>query len=122
MEVKAGIGARPMAKLAHLAESIAFALLLSTIAALLGIVLLTTRPLHGTTDFMRSGEKGSGAVNFKIGDCVRDCVSGATGSVVYIYSEPEIKNEIIAVLFDRDEAPLAVSVDCIEEIQGRPRK
>jgi len=122
MEVKAGIGARPMAKLAHLAESIAFALLLSTIAALLGIVLLTTRPLHGTTDFMRSGEKGSGAVNFKIGDRVRNCVSGATGSVVYIYSEPEIKNEIIAVLFDRDEAPLAVSVDCIEEIQGRPRK
>jgi len=111
-----------MAKLAHLAESIAFALLLGTIAALLGIVLLTTRPLQGTTDFMRSGEKGSGAVNFKIGDRVRDCVSGATGSVVYIYSEPEIKNEIIAVLFDRDEAPLAVSVECIEEIQGRARK
>jgi hypothetical protein len=50
---------------------------------------------------------------FRIGNRVVDKQSGETGVVIYVYLKPELKGEIVAVHFDSDEVPLAVSVDSV---------
>jgi hypothetical protein len=54
---------------------------------------------------------------FEVGDVVQDRQDGTIGKVVYLYKEPEIRNEIIAVWFRDDAAPLAVPIDSIKLVR-----
>jgi hypothetical protein len=50
---------------------------------------------------------------FRIGNRIVDKQSGEFGIVIYVYREPELKGEIVAVRFDGDEVPLAVPIDSV---------
>jgi hypothetical protein len=57
--------------------------------------------------------------NFHVGDRVEDKETHKRGRVTFVYSELELKGEVIAVLFDdRDEA-LAVPADSIRKVAQR---
>jgi hypothetical protein len=54
---------------------------------------------------------------FEVGDRVRDR-DGRAGRVVYRYAHRELRDEIIAVWFENDPAPLAVPIDTIKLIKA----
>jgi hypothetical protein len=56
---------------------------------------------------------------FKIGDRVEDPDSHRAGSIVHIYHEPEIRDELVAVRFDDHDTPLAVHVNDVHKLKGR---
>jgi hypothetical protein len=57
--------------------------------------------------------------NFRVGDRVEDKDTHKRGRVTFVYSDLELKGEVIAVLFDgRDEA-LAVPADSVRKVSTR---
>jgi len=60
----------------------------------------------------------------RLGTRVKDRETSKTGSVVHIYDDPKIRDEIVAVLFDDESVPLAVHVDDLARLpikrRGRP--
>ena len=57
--------------------------------------------------------------NFRIGDRVEDKETHKRGRVTFVYSELELKGEVIAVLFDgRDEA-IAIPADNVRKVAQR---
>jgi hypothetical protein len=57
--------------------------------------------------------------NFRVGDRVEDKETHKRGRVTFVYSDLELKGEVIAVLFDgRDEA-LAVPADSVRKVSTR---
>jgi hypothetical protein len=57
--------------------------------------------------------------NFRVGDRVEDKETHKRGRVTFVYSELELKGEVIAVLFDgRDEA-IAISADNVRKVAQR---
>jgi hypothetical protein len=54
---------------------------------------------------------------FKIGDRVEDPDSHRAGSVIHVYCEPELRNELVAVRFDDNDAPLAVHVEDVRKVR-----
>jgi hypothetical protein len=57
--------------------------------------------------------------NFRVGDGVEDKETHKRGRVTFVYSEFELKGEVIAVLFDgRDEA-IAISADNVRKVAQR---
>jgi hypothetical protein len=58
--------------------------------------------------------------NFHVGDRVEDKETHKRGRVVWVYSELELKGEVVEVLFDSRDDALTVSVDSIRKIARRP--
>ena len=58
---------------------------------------------------------------FAIGDRVADIDSHRGGTVVHLYGEKDIRDELIAVRFDDSDVPLAVHVDDMRRI-GKSRR
>jgi hypothetical protein len=58
--------------------------------------------------------------NFRVGDRVVDKETHKRGRVVWVYSELELKGEVVEVLFDSRDDALTVSVDSIRKIARRP--
>ena len=59
------------------------------------------------------------AAKFHVGDRVEDKKTHKRGRVTFVYSELELKGDVIAVLFDgRDEA-LAVPADSVCKVSTR---
>ena len=57
--------------------------------------------------------------NFRVGDRVEDKETHKRGRVTFVYSELELKGEVVAVLFDgRDEA-IAIPADNVRKIAQR---
>jgi hypothetical protein len=56
---------------------------------------------------------------FKIGDRVQDPDSHRAGRVVYVYTEPELRDELVAAKFDDHDVPLAVHVDDVRKLRQR---
>jgi hypothetical protein len=57
--------------------------------------------------------------NFRVGDRVEDKETHKRGRVTFVYSELELKGEVIAVLFDgRDEA-IAIPADNVRKVAQR---
>jgi hypothetical protein len=54
---------------------------------------------------------------FSIGDRVQDPDSRRIGTVVHVYREEEIRNELVAVRFDDHDVPLAVHVDDVRKLK-----
>jgi hypothetical protein len=49
--------------------------------------------------------------NFRVGDRVEDKKTHKRGRVTFVYSELELKGEVIEVLFDGRDGPVDVLVD-----------
>jgi hypothetical protein len=58
------------------------------------------------------------APKFAVGDRVFDRDSDAAGTVVYLYEDPRLAGEIIAVRCDSGDVPIAVPVDSIRKVRG----
>ena len=57
--------------------------------------------------------------NFRVGDRVEDKETHKRGRVTFVYSELELKGEVIAVLFDgRDEA-IVIPADNVRKVAQR---
>ena len=57
--------------------------------------------------------------NFRVGDRVEDKETHKRGRVTFVYSELELKGDVIAVLFDgRDEA-IAIPADNVRKVAQR---
>jgi hypothetical protein len=57
--------------------------------------------------------------NFRVGDRVEDKETHKRGRVTFVYSELELRGEVIAVLFDgRDEA-IAIPADNVRKVAQR---
>jgi hypothetical protein len=57
---------------------------------------------------------------FVVGSRVQDRETGETGTVVHVYDDPLIRDEVVAVRFDGSDVPLAVPIDSIRELpRGR---
>ena len=57
--------------------------------------------------------------NFRVGDRVEDKETHKRGRVTFVYSELELKGEVVAVLFDgRDEA-IAIPADNVRKVAQR---
>jgi len=54
--------------------------------------------------------------NFRVGDCVEDKETHKRGRVTFVYSELELKGEVIEVLFDGREEPVDVLVDNVRKV------
>jgi hypothetical protein len=52
-------------------------------------------------------------LKFSLGDRVADRETGVAGTVVYIYEDPKLAGEIIAVKFDLGDVPVAVPINTI---------
>ena len=54
--------------------------------------------------------------NFRVGDRVEDKETHKRGRVTFVYSELELKGEVIEVLFDGREEPVDVLVDNVRKV------
>jgi len=54
--------------------------------------------------------------NFRVGDSVEDKKTRKRGRVTFVYSELELKGEVIEVLFDGREEPVDVLVDNVRKV------
>ena len=57
--------------------------------------------------------------NFRVGDSVEDKKTRKRGRVTFVYSELELKGEVIEVLFDGREEPVDVLVDNVRKVSRR---
>jgi hypothetical protein len=57
---------------------------------------------------------------FEVGDLVEDTETGQHGTIVHVYDDPEIRDDIIAVQFEGDDVPLAVPIDTIRQPKTAP--
>jgi hypothetical protein len=57
---------------------------------------------------------------FEVGDLVVDKDDGRLARVIYLYQQPQIAREVIAVLFFGDDVPLAVPYDSIVLVRAAP--
>jgi hypothetical protein len=57
---------------------------------------------------------------FRAGDLVEDTETGQHGTIVHVYDDPEIRDDIIAVQFEGDGVPLAVPIDTIRKYKTAP--
>lgn len=55
---------------------------------------------------------------FQVHDRVEDVDSKRVGSIVHVYSEPELEGVLVAVRFNDDETPLAVHVLDIRKVRS----
>jgi hypothetical protein len=60
------------------------------------------------------------APKFSVGDRVVDRETGQAGTIVYLYEDPRLAGEIIAVKFDTDNVPMAVPVDTLRKASNKP--
>jgi hypothetical protein len=54
--------------------------------------------------------------NFRVGDHVEDKKTHKRGRVTFVYSELELKGEVIKVLFDGRDEPVDVLVDSVRSL------
>jgi len=54
--------------------------------------------------------------NFRVGDSVEDKKTRKRDRVTFVYSELELKGEVIEVLFDGREEPVDVLVDNVRKV------
>jgi hypothetical protein len=57
--------------------------------------------------------------NFHVGDRVEDKETHKLGRVTFVYSEFELKGELIAVLFDGRDDALAVPTESVRKVSTR---
>jgi hypothetical protein len=57
--------------------------------------------------------------NFRVGDRVEDKETHKRGHVIFVYSELELKGELIAVLFDGRDDALAVPTESVRKVSRR---
>jgi hypothetical protein len=57
--------------------------------------------------------------NFRVGHRVEDKKTHKRGRVTFVYSEPELKGEVIEVLFDGRDEPVDVLVDSVRKVSTR---
>jgi hypothetical protein len=57
--------------------------------------------------------------NFRVGDRVEDKKTHKRGRVTFVYSELELKGEVIEVLFDGRDGPVDVLVDNVRKVSTR---
>ena len=57
--------------------------------------------------------------NFRIGDRVEDKETHKRGRVFFVYSELDLKGEVIAILFDGHDEALAVPADSVCKVSTR---
>jgi hypothetical protein len=57
--------------------------------------------------------------NFRVGNRVEDKETHKRGRVIFVYSELELKGEVIAVLFDGRHEALAVPADSVRKVSTR---
>jgi hypothetical protein len=57
--------------------------------------------------------------NFRVGDRVEDKKTHKRGRVTFVYSELELKGEVIEVLFDGRDNPVDVLVDNVRKVSTR---
>jgi hypothetical protein len=55
---------------------------------------------------------------FHRGDLVEDTETGKPGTIVHVFDDPEIADEIIAVKFEGDRYPVAVPIDTLRRCRG----
>ena len=56
--------------------------------------------------------------NFRMGDRVEDRESHETGTIVHVYRDPALRDEIIVVRFGSSSDALAVPTDTVKKIRG----
>jgi hypothetical protein len=59
---------------------------------------------------------------FSVDDRVVDRETGQAGTIVYLYEDPRLAGEIIAVKFDTDNIPVAVPVDSIRKRSNKEKQ
>ena len=59
---------------------------------------------------------------FSVGDRVRDSETNLPGTVVYLYEDPGLKDEILAVKFDVGNDVVAVPIDSIRLVKHISRR
>jgi hypothetical protein len=57
--------------------------------------------------------------NFRVGHRVEEKKTHKRGRVTFVYSEPELKGEVIEVLFDGRDEPVDVLVDSVRKVSTR---
>jgi hypothetical protein len=57
--------------------------------------------------------------NFRVGDRVEDKKTHKRGRVTFVYSELELRSEVIEVLFDGRDGPVDVLVDNVRKVSTR---
>jgi hypothetical protein len=57
-------------------------------------------------------------LKFQVRDRVQDRETGVLGTVVYVYDDPRLSGEVVAVKFDQDRDPLAVPLDTLRKKRG----
>jgi hypothetical protein len=57
--------------------------------------------------------------NFRVGDRVEDKKTHKRGRVTFVYSELELRGEVIEVLFDGRDGPVDVLVDNVRKVSTR---
>jgi len=56
---------------------------------------------------------------FRIGDRVEDRESAKPGSVVHVYPEIDLRDDVVVVLFDDSVDALAVPIDSVRKVSTR---
>ena len=57
--------------------------------------------------------------NLRVGDRVEDKETHERGRVTFVYSELDLKGEVIAVLFEGSDEALAVPADSVRKVSTR---